>query len=279
VEGFIIYLELVSLVMVMCLTGALAGLTAGLFGNGGGFVVVPALLAVLPFFSQAGEELIYVAIGTSLASIVVSSARSVQAHSRRGAVDFQVLRDWALWLVIGVAAGLYVASITDGRSLFVVFAGGVLAYSFYFLFPDFFARLAHPQNLPSGAARAGLASFLGGFSALLGIGGGTITVITMVMCRRTVHQAVATAAGVGFIIALPGSIGFLILGLGVPNLPMGSVGYINLPALAAICTLSVFTAPLGARWAHRLNDAILKRMFGVYLIIVAGAMFYKAAGV
>ncbi len=279
VEGFIIYLELVSLVMVMCLTGALAGLTAGLFGNGGGFVVVPALLAVLPFFSQAGEELIYVAIGTSLASIVVSSARSVQAHSRRGAVDFQVLRDWALWLVIGVAAGLYVASVTDGRSLFVVFAGGVLAYSFYFLFPDFFARLAHPQNLPSGAARAGLASFLGGFSALLGIGGGTITVITMVMCRRTVHQAVATAAGVGFIIALPGSIGFLILGLGVPNLPMGSVGYINLPALAAICTLSVFTAPLGARWAHRLNDAILKRMFGVYLIIVAGAMFYKAAGV
>jgi uncharacterized protein len=274
-----IELELVSLLAVMCLTGAVAGITAGLFGNGGGFVIVPALLAVLPLFSDAGADLVYVAIGTSLASIVVSSARSVQAHHRRGAVDFQVLRDWAIWLVIGVGVGLWIASVTDGGSLLVVFASGVLAYSIYFLFPDFFTRITRPFELPSGAARASLASFLGGFSALLGIGGGTITVITMVMCRRPVHQAVATAAGVGFIIALPGAIGFLILGLDVPNLPFGSIGYVNLPALVAISTLSVFTAPLGARWAHGLNDGVLKRLFGVYLVIVAGAMFYKAINV
>jgi uncharacterized membrane protein YfcA len=269
-------LELLSLLAAMCLTGAVAGLTSGLFGNGGGFVVVPALLAVLPFFSDAGEDLVYVAIGTSLASIVVSSARSVQAHHRHGAVDFQMLRDWAIWLVLGVGVGLYVASVTDGRSLVLVFAIGVLAYSIYFLFPDYFSRITRPFDLPTGAARAGLASFLGGFSALLGIGGGTITVITMVMCQRPVHQAVATAAGVGFIIALPGAIGFMVLGLNEPNLPFGSIGYVNLPALAAICTLSVFTAPLGARWAHGLNDLVLKRLFGVYLIIVAMAMFFKA---
>jgi uncharacterized protein len=274
-----IELELVSLLAVMCLTGAVAGITAGLFGNGGGFVIVPALLAVLPLFSDAGADLVYVAIGTSLASIVVSSARSVQAHHRRGAVDFQVLRDWAIWLVIGVGVGLWIASVTDGSSLLVVFASGVLAYSIYFLFPDFFTRITRPFELPTGAARASLASFLGGFSALLGIGGGTITVITMVMCRRPVHQAVATAAGVGFIIALPGAIGFLILGLDVPNLPFGSIGYVNLPALVAISTLSVFTAPLGARWAHGLNDGVLKRLFGIYLVIVAGAMFYKAINV
>lgn len=270
--------DLVTLVLVMCVTGAIAGITAGLFGNGGGFVVVPALLAVLPLFSAAGPDLIYVAIGTSLASIVVSSARAVEAHRRRGAVDFDVLRDWALWLVLGVGVGLYIASITDGRSLFVVFAGGVLAYSIYFLFPDFFTRITRPFELPTGAARASLASFLGGFSALLGIGGGTITVITMVMCRRPVHQAVATAAGVGFIIALPGAIGFMLLGLGAADLPFGSIGYVNLPALAAICTVSVFTAPLGARWAHGLNDRLLKRLFGVYLLIVSISMFMKAAG-
>ncbi|MGA0841080.1 MAG: sulfite exporter TauE/SafE family protein [Pseudomonadales bacterium] len=269
-------LELLSLLAAMCLTGAVAGLTSGLFGNGGGFVVVPALLAVLPFFSDAGEDLVYVAIGTSLASIVVSSARSVQAHHRHGAVDFQMLRDWAIWLVLGVGVGLYIASVTDGRSLVLVFAIGVLAYSIYFLFPDYFSRITRPFDLPTGAARAGLASFLGGFSALLGIGGGTITVITMVMCQRPVHQAVATAAGVGFIIALPGAIGFMVLGLNEPNLPFGSIGYVNLPALAAICTLSVFTAPLGARWAHGLNDLVLKRLFGVYLIIIAMAMFFKA---
>jgi uncharacterized membrane protein YfcA len=271
--------EIAGLVIVMCFAGAVAGLTAGLFGNGGGFVVVPALLAVLPLFSSAGAELVYVAVGTSLASIVVSSARSVQAHRAMGAVDFGVLRDWALWLVIGVSIGLYIASVTDGRNLLRMFAVGVFAYSFYFLFPNTFAKISHPFSMPTGTVRAGLASFLGGFSALLGIGGGTITVITMVLCKRPVHQAVATAAGVGFIIALPGTIGFLMLGLGVPGLPPGSVGYINLPALAAICTLSVFTAPIGARLAHRLNEFHLKRLFGLYLIVVAAAMFYKSAQV
>jgi uncharacterized protein len=99
----------------------------------------------------------------------------------------------------------------------------------------------------------------------------------MVMCRRPVHQAVATASGVGFIIALPGAMGFLMMGLDVPNLPTGSIGYINLPALLAICTVSVFTAPLGATWAHALDGHLLKRLFGVYLIVVAASMFYKAA--
>ena len=116
--------EVLGLIVTMCFAGAIAGITAGLFGIGGGFVVVPALLAVLPLFSDAGEQLIYVAIGTSLASIVISSARSVQAHHSRGAVDFDVLREWSIWLVIGVAGGLYVASIADGRGLFVLFAAG-----------------------------------------------------------------------------------------------------------------------------------------------------------
>jgi len=278
-EGMVIELELVSLLAAMCLTGAVAGITAGLFGNGGGFVVVPALLAVLPLFSDAGSQLVYVAIGTSLASIVVSSARSVQAHHRRGAVDFQVLRDWALWLVLGVGAGLWIASVADASSLLVLFAAGVFAYSIYFLFPDYFTRVSRPLELPRGAARASLASFLGGFSALLGIGGGTITVITMVMCRRPVHQAVATAAGVGFIIALPGAIGFLVMGLHQPGLPFGSIGYVNVPALAAISAVSVLTAPVGARWAHGLDDRMLKRLFGIYLVVVAGSMFYKATHV
>lgn len=130
--------------------------------------------------------------------------------------------------------------------------------------------------MPRGATRAGLASFLGGFSALLGIGGGTVTVATMVMCNRPVHQAVATAAGVGFIIGLPGALGFLLLGLGEEGLPFGSVGYINIPALLAICAASIFTAPVGASWAHKLNDLHLKRMFGVYLVVVSASMFYKS---
>ena len=273
-----IELETIALLGSLCLAGAIAGITSGLFGNGGGFVVVPALLAVFPLFISEQSSLMYVAVGTSLATIVVSSARSVQAHHARGAVDFHVLRDWALWLVIGVAVGLWIASAVDSRRLVIVFAAGVLAYSFYFLFPGLFARGGRVFSMPTGIFRASLASFLGGFSALLGIGGGTITVMTMVMCNRPVHQAVATAAGVGFIIGLPGAVGFLVMGLGEPNLPPGSIGYINLPALAAICALSLVTAPIGARWAHSLNEVMLKRAFGVYLVIVSISMFYKANG-
>jgi len=269
-------LEVVWFFITLCAAGGVAGITAGIFGNGGGFVVVPALLLVLPSFVDVETELVRVAIGTSLATIVVSSARAVQAHHRRGAVDFQILRDWLLWLLIGVLLGLYIASISNSGWLIILFAGGVLVYSIYFLFPSLMENVGRNFSMPTGFGRAGLASFLGGFSALLGIGGGTITVMTMVMCKRTAHQAVATAAGVGFIIGLPGAIGFLVMGLGADNLPVGSLGYINLPALLAICTASIVTAPIGAQLAHNLNESHLKRLFGVYLVIVSVSMFYKA---
>ena len=268
--------QLIVLIGLLALAGAFAGVTAGLFGNGGGFVVVPSLIAVFSILGETTSDLIYVAIGTSLASIVVSSARSVQAHHKHKAVDYQTLKSWAPWLVMGVAIGLYIASITDGESLFLVFAVGVLLYSIYFLFPDMFVNSTRSLSMPKGVGKASLASFLGGFSALLGIGGGTITVMTMVMCNRSVHQAVATAAGVGFIIALPGSIGFALLGLGHTSLPAGSVGFINIPALLAICSASVLTAPIGARWAHSLDEQHLKRLFGVYLVMVSASMFYKS---
>lgn len=269
-------LELVLFLLTLCAAGGVAGITAGIFGNGGGFVVVPALLTVFPAFVDVDTEVMRVAIGTSLATIVVSSARSVQAHHRRGAVDFQILRDWMIWLIIGVGFGLYIASISNSVWLVTVFAAGVLLYSIYFLFPNLLANFGRNFSMPTGVGRAGLASFLGGFSALLGIGGGTITVMTMVMCKRTVHQAIATAAGVGFIIGVPGTIGFLVMGLGADNLPVGSLGYVNIPALLAICAASIITAPIGANLAHHLNEAHLKRLFGIYLVIVSVSMFYKA---
>lgn len=256
--------------------GVIAGITSGLFGVGGGFVVVPALLAVFPFLTDQTEDLMMVAVGTSLATIVVSSARSVHAHAKRGAVDFQLLRDWAIWVVLGVGVGIGIASITDSQRLILVFAVGVAIYSIYFLFPQMFDRFKGRLNLPTGPGKAMLASGLGGFSALLGIGGGTVMVLTMVLCNRPIHQAVATASGVGFLIGVPGMIGFLVMGLGAENLPAGSIGYINLPALAAIAVFSVFTAPLGARLAHSLDGAQLKQIFGLYLVIVSISMFLKA---
>ena len=217
-----------------------------------------------------------VAVGTSLATIVISSARSVHAHNKRGAVDFQLLRDWALWVVLGVGIGIWIASVTDSKRLILVFAVGVLVYSIYFLFPRMFERFQGRFSMPTGPGKVALASGLGGFSALLGIGGGTVMVLTMVLCNRPIHQAVATASGIGFLIGLPGMIGFLVMGLGADNLPAGSIGYINMPALLAIAVFSVFTAPIGARLAHSLDSAHLKQIFGVYLVVVSISMFIKA---
>jgi uncharacterized membrane protein YfcA len=268
--------ELLFFIALLGATGVIAGITAGLFGVGGGFIVVPALLAVFPFLTDATDDLSKVAIGTSLATIIVSSARSVHAHNKRGAVDFALLKDWAVWVVLGVLIGIAIASVVDGKRLILVFAAGVLVYSIYFLFPHMFDRYQGRWSLPTGPGKAVLASGLGGFSTLLGIGGGTPMVLTMVLCNRPIHQAVATASGVGFLIGVPGMIGFLIMGLGAENLPAGSIGYINLPALAAIAAVSIFTAPIGARWAHSLDGDKLKQVFGVYLVIVSVSMFLKS---
>lgn len=270
-------LELLLFVVTLCITGAIAGLTAGLFGNGGGFVVVPALLAVFPFFTPYSEELVKVAIGTSLASIVISSARSVLAHKKKGAVDFDVLRSWSIWIILGVVGGVAIANVTSANGLTVVFAAGVALYSIYFLFPDIVHRPGVTLSMPTGIGKALLAFVLGGFSALLGIGGGTPTVITMVMCQRSIQQAVATAAGVGFLIGLPGAIGFLFMEHSTTNtLPFGTVGYINLPALVAISIGAIITAPIGAKMAHNFSEKKLKRLFGIYLVLVSTSMFYKA---
>ncbi len=263
------------LLLALCLAGAIAGLTAGLFGNGGGFVIVPALVTVLDAHVASRTELIYTAIGTSLACITISTARALQAHRRRGAVDFEVIGGWALWVFLGVVGGVAIASHVDATLLFILFGAGVLLYAGYFLFPDRF--VAHPQGaaMPSGLGRAALASGLGAFSSILGIGGGTVTVITMVSRGRPIHQAVATASGIGFVIGLTGATGFLLLGLGQPHALYGSLGHVNLPAVAVISGLSLLTAPVGVGWAHRLDDRLLKRVFGVYLLLVSMVMFAK----
>ena len=270
--------EIILMLCSLLGAGAVAGITTGLFGVGGGFIIVPTLLAILPMFAGDSDGLVHTAIGTSLASIIVSSSRAVQTHRKNNLVDFSVLKAWAPWLLIGVAGGVVLASYMDATALIVVFAVGVLVYSIYFIFPQYFEPKEVPRSLPQGLSLAGFASALGGFSALLGIGGGTPFVVILVICGRRVHQAVATAAGVGFIIAIPGAIGFLILGLTrQAPLPWGSIGYIHIPALLAISFMTVFTSPWGAKIAQRLNEVHLKRAFGIYLIAVAISMLSKLA--
>ncbi|MEJ2409619.1 MAG: sulfite exporter TauE/SafE family protein [Novosphingobium sp.] len=258
-------------IALMLLAGLVSGFAAGLFGIGGGFIVVPVLFVMLPLLGGSTESIAHVAIGTSLATIVVTSMRSVQAHARRDAVDFDLLKAWAPWIVLGVGAGVLLAARASGNVLALIFGAGVALMALHFLFPVLRDKRLR-DDVPGGAIRAGIAGGLGAFSSLLGIGGGTIAIIVMTLCGRTIHRSIATASGVGFIIAVPGTLGFMAIGLSAPDLPLGSIGYVNVIAAAAIVSTSIITAPIGAATAHKLPAGVLSPIFGLYLLFVATMM-------
>ncbi|MCG2842595.1 sulfite exporter TauE/SafE family protein [Sandaracinobacter sp. RS1-74] len=259
----------------MLLAGLLSGFAAGMFGIGGGFIVVPALLIVLPLLGGAPEHLAHLAIGTSLATIIPTSLRSMQAHARRGAVDFDILRSWAPWIALGAVFGAWLASRLSGDVLLVIFGIGVILMSVHFL-TSLTRALHRPTGaMPVGLARVGIVSGLGTLSALLGIGGGTIAVIVMTLCGRSLHRAIATASGLGVVVAVPGATGFLIAGLGLKGLPFGSTGYVNLPAAVVIVAASFVTAPLGVAAVHGLKPERLRPIFGVYLVVIGLVMIHR----
>ena len=265
-------------IAAMLAAGALAGFVAGLFGIGGGFVVVPALASVLAMLGTGGDsdKIMHVAIGTSLATIIFTSLRSVQAHAQRGAVDFEILKSWTPWVVAGVLLGLFVAQYLDGQALKITFGIGVFIMAWHFLFPVLTKHGPISNQMPTGMLRGGLGSFLGGYCTLLGIGGGTPAVLIMTLSGQPMHRAVATAAGFGTIIAVPGTIGSILGGLGETGLPYGSVGYVNIVAALAIISMSMITAPWGASLAHSLNAAHLRRALGFYLLVTSSLMLASA---
>lgn len=255
--------------------GLIAGFAAGLFGIGGGFIVVPALLLVLPLFGGDKIQLAHAAIGTSAATIIVTSIRSLSAHAKRGAVEFPILWSWAPWLIIGDALGVVLAGRIDGHVLTMIFAIGVGLMSLLFIVPHL-ADHKLSENMPGITPRVAIAGGLGAFSSLLGIGGGTIAIMVMTLCGRSIHRAIATASGIGALIAIPSAIGFMIIGLDEPGLPWGSIGYVNVPASAVITSMSIMTAPWGVAAAHGLSARPLRRIFGLYLIFISIVMFNNA---
>lgn len=261
------------LVAALAAAGLTAGLAAGLFGIGGGAVIVPVLFFL---FSGLGYEAraMHVAVATSLATIIVTSARSVMAHNRRGAVDWQLLRAWAPWIMAGAVAGMVAAGFVSGRVLTLFFGAMAFLLAAQLIFGRPHWQLM--SDMPGGALRAGLGAGLGALSALMGIGGGTFGVSLMTVCGRTIHQAVATAAGFGVAIGVPAAIAAVFTGWGREGLPPGSAGFVNLPAFALIGIFTVTMAPLGARLAHALDAALLRRLFGIVLAVVGARMLSGA---
>ena len=265
---------LTNWVLIVSLLGAglFAGLAAGLFGIGGGAVIVPVLIILFEDVLGYSETASHVAIGTSLATIILTSARSVMAHNERGAVDWQILRSWAPWIMIGAVGGQLVTGYVSGNGLKLFFGAMafLLAAQLFFGRPGW--RLA--EDMPKGAPRAGLGSGIGALSAVMGIGGGTFGVSIMMVFGKAIHRAVATAAGFGVAIGLPSALTAIYVGWGREGLPPFSFGHVNLLAFALISICTVTMAPVGARLAHSLDAGRLKKLFAILLSVVAVRMIW-----
>ncbi len=260
-----------ALILALAGCGLVSGVAAGLFGIGGGAIIVPVLIILFESLGYT-DSASHVAIATSLATIILTSARSVMAHNKRGAVDWQIIRTWAPWIMIGALIGQLVAGQMSAAALKAFF--GAMAYllaaQLFFGRPSW--RLA--DDMPTGAGRVGFGTGVGVLSALMGIGGGTFGVSLMTVYGRAMHQAVATAAGFGIAIGLPSAITAIFVGWGQDGLPPFSLGYVNLAAFALISAFTVTMAPVGARLAHSLDARLLKRLFAILLAIVATKMLY-----
>lgn len=261
----------IPLVLVLLVTGFVAGLLSGLLGVGGGIVVVPVLYLLSGLLDLDPGVRMHVAVGTSLASIVLTSIVAARAHRRRGTVDSGVLRSWAPWLFGGAILGAAIGGSVRGEILSAIFATVALGVALHMAFAPATFRLR--RNLPTGRTRAFIGMVIGAFSAMMGIGGGTLSVPFFTACNYPVHRAVGTASALGFVIALPATIGFVVTGWGVAALPQLSVGFINLLGLVLIAPLSLVSAPLGATLALRLPAPVLKRVFAAFLFLTSARMF------
>ncbi len=266
--------ELILLGLALVGAGLFAGFVGGLFGIGGGAVIAPALYHLFGVIGVADEVRAHAAVATSLSTIITTSWRSVSAHAKAGAVDFAVLKAWLPFVALGAAAGGVVAGFTEASALLMVFGAGLILIAANMGLSSESWRLAH--TLPSGLPRAGIGAAIGALSALMGIGGGAFGVTLMTLCGRPIHQAVATASGFGAAIAIPATLAYMIVGWGREGLPLGSVGFVNLPGFAIVAALTATTAPIGARMAHRLDRAKLKRLFAVFLALMGANLLWEA---
>jgi len=266
----------ILLALAMLATGCVAGVLAGLFGIGGGIVIVPVLEAVLGFVGVDPAIRMHVAVATSLATIIPTSISSARAHHRRGAVDVEIVKRWAVFVLVGALLGAWIASQVHSRVLAGVFATlALLVAAKMVLLPE---SRNLTETVPRGPWVPIVPTAIGCFSSMMGIGGGTFSVMTLTLFNEPIHRAVGTAALFGLVISLPGTVGFILTGWQDPRLPPASLGYVNLLGFLVIAPTTVLAAPLGARLAHAFAAKRLSVLFGIFLVIVSTRLFWRALG-
>ncbi|RUT34747.1 sulfite exporter TauE/SafE family protein [Arsenicitalea aurantiaca] len=255
----------------MVFAGLMGGFVAGLLGVGGGIVIVPILYFVLGGMGVDDDIRMKIAVATSLTTIVFTSLSSAGSHYRKGAVDFDLLKSWGVPIFIGVVVGTAIGGAVSGLVLTLVFAVVALLVALNMVLRAQSAPLR--DGFPNRIVKAIAGFFVGSVSAMMGIGGGTLSVPILTAFGYDIRRAVGTAAAIGFIIAIPGTIGYAIAGWGEADLPAGSLGYVNLLALVALAPLTMLVAPLGARVAHNLQRRTLSYAFAAFLFVTSVRMF------
>ncbi len=249
---------------VLLLTGVSAGFVAGLLGVGGGIIMVPAVSYVIIQTQPDVITAMHSAIGTSLAVIIPTSILSARTHMNLGNVDFSVVRRLVLFVFVGACGGGMVARLLDNSSLKILF--GLLCIIFGFIF---LVRIIVIKNgLPKIIYRGVIGVTVGLLSSLVGIGGGSLMVPALTAFGWTMHRAVGTAALIGLVIAIPGMVSFVVMGLNMPGRPFYSLGFVWLPAVVCLSATSFFMATIGAKTADRMNREKLRKIFGIILSIV-----------
>lgn len=252
------------------LTGAFVGFAAGLLGIGGGLIIVPVLTSALAYFTGS-DHVVHMAIATSLATILITSLSSVRAHHQHGAVRWDAVKLLAVGVLAGAFIGGWVSQYFTGRQLAILF--GIL--EIFIAINMLLAIKPNPsRSLPGFWPNSLVGILIGKFSSIVGIGGGTLTTPYLVWNNVSMHQAIATSTAVSIPVAIAGTIGYILAGLDAENLPAYSSGYVYWPAFFGIIASSIFFAPLGAKLAHRLNPKPLKRLFGIFLLVLAIKMLF-----
>jgi uncharacterized protein len=267
--------ELLTFALYLSVAGVIAGVLAGLFGIGGGTVLVPAFFEVFGAIQVPDDVRMHMALGCSMAIVVSTSARSFSAHRRRGTPDTELLRSWIWAVPFGVLIAALIVSSISSVALRFVFAVVSVVVGLKLLFNRDSWQLG--DELPSNPIRFLVGSFIGMVSTLMGIGGGVLNNTFMTLFGRPMHQAVGTSAGVGVLIAIPAMFGYIWAGWGRDGLPPYSSGFVNWMTVVLIIPVTLLVTPYGVKLAHALSKRTLERAFGAYMLTVAARFFWSVA--
>lgn len=270
--------EFFPLIIALLALAAVAGFLAGLLGIGGGLVLVPGLYYIFNHLGYTADNIMHLAVGTSLATIVATGLSSARAHHKRGGVRFDLVKTIGVGMVMGVVIGTYIASETTGMGLKIIFASALVFFAI--LMQVNLQKFNLFQDIPKQPWPTLVGTVIGTICTLMGIGGAALNVPYMTLHNVPIHKAIGTSAALGLLIAIPGVIGFLFIGHleaqgNGSELPPFSIGYVNFLALALIVPVTVFMAPVGVSVTHKFSVKTLRRVFSLFLMVIAIRMIFE----